>query len=204
MVCCTLYKITNLVNGKVYIGQTWGSIETRFLNHKRRDVAKGGCVKLGNAFKKYGDGSFFVEAVGSVGSQELADYLERAMIVEHGSIQNGYNLRGGGSHGRHSEETKALLSNLRVGRPSPMKGRKRSAESCAKMSLSHMGLKASDDARAKMSRAKKGRPPPNKGQPRLEATKAKIALAQTGKKASDETRARMRLSRLRWLSERGS
>jgi predicted GIY-YIG superfamily endonuclease len=37
---CSIYKITNSVNKKIYIGQTWKSIENRFAQHKNPSQGK--------------------------------------------------------------------------------------------------------------------------------------------------------------------
>lgn len=57
----SIYKITNLINGKVYIGQTTQPIEKRFKSHCYKD----GCTKLYNAMKKYGKSNFSIELLES-------------------------------------------------------------------------------------------------------------------------------------------
>jgi predicted GIY-YIG superfamily endonuclease len=46
-----IYKITNLINQKIYIGQTTGSIQERWEAHCN---PKGDCRKLRNAIKSHG------------------------------------------------------------------------------------------------------------------------------------------------------
>ena len=52
-----IYKITNRINGKVYIGQTRMSLNVRWWHHcNRKD-----CPALHHAIKKYGAENFTVE-----------------------------------------------------------------------------------------------------------------------------------------------
>ena len=44
-----IYKITNNVNGKIYIGQTVRTLEERLSEHKRKKVSL-----ISKAFDKYG------------------------------------------------------------------------------------------------------------------------------------------------------
>ena len=54
-----IYKITNLINGKKYIGQTVNSVEKRFNDHSNPN---NDCY-LGRAIRKYGKENFKVELV---------------------------------------------------------------------------------------------------------------------------------------------
>lgn len=89
-----VYKITNNVNGKIYIGQTNRSIEERFLEHKR-DAFKERNKKrpLYDAMKKYGTDAFSIELV-----EETDNPLEREKFwIEYfGSFKSGYNATIGG------------------------------------------------------------------------------------------------------------
>lgn len=107
----SIYKITNSINDKVYIGQTWRPIKKRFSYHKREN----NCIKLVRAFEKYGKKNFNIELIVSALDQLTADYLERFWITVYDSIENGYNIREGGSRGRHSEETKKKMSIAAMG-----------------------------------------------------------------------------------------
>ena len=61
-----IYKITNLVNGKVYIGQTSKTIEERFRHHKvdsNRKNKESYNYPLYRAFRKYGIDNFKIEEI---------------------------------------------------------------------------------------------------------------------------------------------
>ena len=59
-----IYKITNKINNKVYIGKTLGTIENRWKSHIR-DSKRTHCEKrpLYSAFEKYGVENFIIEEV---------------------------------------------------------------------------------------------------------------------------------------------
>jgi len=49
-------------------------------------------------------------------TQEVADYWEKYFIGRYDSIETGYNLRDGGSRGKHSQETKEKISIANTGK----------------------------------------------------------------------------------------
>ena len=68
---CGIYKITNLVNGKVYIGQSQ-DIYSRWKEHKYARN-KRECFALYGAFKKYGLDNFSFEIVEECSRDMLND-----------------------------------------------------------------------------------------------------------------------------------
>lgn len=121
---CEIYKITNLSNGKIYVGQAVSHI----LNHKRYrpyghegrfrchiseafSTKKNQSHYLNNAIRKYGINDFVVELIECC-DVELADEREIHYIKELNSLYpNGYNLKNGGSVFTHSDESKKRVSN---------------------------------------------------------------------------------------------
>jgi group I intron endonuclease len=86
-----IYKITNLINGKVYIGQSV-KLLSRISEHKR---ANGGQI-ISKAIGKYGVENFKFEVLKYCDKDNL-DYLEIKYITENNSIvPNGYNVCVGG------------------------------------------------------------------------------------------------------------
>lgn len=106
-----IYKITNLVNNKVYIGQTVSSLEKRWGQHISDSRAKG---ILKKAIDKYGKSNFKIEQIDSAESlQELND-KEKLWIETSKSVDPciGYNLMSGGNNQRHDERSKQHMSQI--------------------------------------------------------------------------------------------
>lgn len=91
-----VYKITNKINGKSYIGKTYGSVDQRFKEHVK-DSKSERCKNrpLYRAFNKYGIENFEVETLGEFGEGILED-IEIELIQEHDTYKNGYNATLGG------------------------------------------------------------------------------------------------------------
>lgn len=101
-----IYKITNDVNNKIYIGQTTHSLENRIKQHYNSYVS-GVNTHLYNAMRKYGWDKFHFTQIDSASSQEELDRLEDMYIVQYDSIKNGYNMiRGGRANPMDSAEVK--------------------------------------------------------------------------------------------------
>lgn len=144
-----IYKITNPINGKCYIGQTTNLPEYRWKKYKRLDCANQ--TKLYNALKKYGPHIFIYEMFdNSATTQEELDFLENSYILCFDSRENGYNIKEGGSYGKHSIETKHKISNL-------LKGRKCTEIHKHNLSLSHKGKRKplSEETKLKISLSKR-------------------------------------------------
>ena len=95
----TIYKITNLINNKKYIGQTINTISHRFNQHINDAMRKKGCPYLGKAIRKYGIDNFIVEAVEENIPYDLLNNREIYWIAYyHTNDSNyGYNLTRGGN-----------------------------------------------------------------------------------------------------------
>lgn len=204
-----IYKITNTLNGKSYIGKTRQGLGRRITQHKYD--SKRGSLGIGAAIRKYGWENFTVEVLEEC-PIELLNEREIFWIAELNSkAPNGYNLTDGGDGGRGcspSAETRAKLSAKMKGRPAHNKGQKMSAETCARMSAtkkamgfmppSTKGRHHSEESKAKMSVAQSGSNNPQYGKHHSEETRAKMSLAQKGRPAhnkgkphSPETRAKI-------------
>jgi len=158
---CIIYLITNSINEKVYIGQTWQTLIERF------DSGHGykGCLYLNSAIKKYGKNKFNYTILSITEDQITANWLETFWITIYDSTNRnlGYNLRSGGSRGKHSNETKTKISNAHIGKIA-------SVETKQKMSASHKGLNTwiknsilSEKHKKKISIATSGQNNPNYG-----------------------------------------
>lgn len=95
-----IYKITNKVNDKIYIGQTVKTVEKRFQQHKNNsNKSYFSQIVLYKAFNKYGIDNFICEQIEEV-PNELLDEREKYWIEYYGSFKNGYNATYGGD-GKH-------------------------------------------------------------------------------------------------------
>ena len=91
-----IYKITNVVNGKVYIGQTTCSTQERWKHHVYNANSNNSQYQLYQAMRKYGINSFTVETLEEVSNQKL-DERECYWIKTFDSYRKGYNMTEGGS-----------------------------------------------------------------------------------------------------------
>lgn len=181
---CGVYKITNIVNQKVYIGQSV-SIQSRWkehINSLRRGASR--CTLLQRAWNKYGEESFVFEVL-ELCSPDMLDEIEISYILFYDSCNNGYNIEQGGNKNKHlSDDTKKKIREAHL-------GKKMSDETIKRMSEARIGNKNpmygkthSSKARLKISKAHKGKP----GYKLNDETKEKIRKANTGKTLSEETR----------------
>lgn len=109
-----VYCIENLETGKKYIGQTTRDLAERFREHCGNSGTSVS-PKLKNSIKKHGKDCFCMDAIWESDecTQEELDAKEMHFIKEIGTLHpNGYNLTLGGSGGRHSDETKKILSQI--------------------------------------------------------------------------------------------
>ena len=92
----TLYKITNSVNGKIYIGQTKQSLSDRLCKHFYDSTVRDSYFS--RAIKKYGKGNFKIEAIDFASSQEDANKKEIFYINLYRARNReiGYNTSCGG------------------------------------------------------------------------------------------------------------
>lgn len=146
-----VYKITNLINNKIYIGQSL-DIKRRFNDHKNHTKNE----HLKSALKKYGIDNFCFEPVflidnylGTKEEQNILNEKEKEFINKFDSInpEKGYNKKEGGSNGRHTYETKRKIG-------AGNKGKVHSLEQNLNHSRPH---NISEDGKNRMSEAHKGK-----------------------------------------------
>lgn len=128
-------------SGKVYIGQTNQIPELRFRNGEGYRSSK----KFYNAILKYGWKNFTHEVVYSNLNKQAADKLEKELIHKYNSIEDGYNLKEGGSRGELSTESLAKMSK------SLKRGYSEFPERREKIRNKALGRKMPKDTRCKIS-----------------------------------------------------
>ena len=101
----SIYLITNLINGKKYVGLTTTTVEARWASHKCQSST---CTYLHKALSKYGHENFKIEELVSSWDKEFLEALETYFIMTLDCIApRGYNLTsGGGFHGKQSKITR--------------------------------------------------------------------------------------------------
>jgi group I intron endonuclease len=203
-----IYKITNLINGKVYIGKSEVSIEDRW------KYAGTTNEHFANAIKKYGINNFKFEVL--IETDQHLNELETQYILEYKSNDQhfGYNKTLGGDGCLATEETKKKMSENWTPREPWNKGKKtkphssetklrmsashkgkttgpHSEERKRKNSESHIGIFPSVETRAKQSASMRGKntgPKSLEHRKRLSESHKGIPTWNKGLKASEELR----------------
>src|ERR1700722_1661676 len=144
---CFIYKITNTLDGKIYIGQTWQTMQVRLNQHRYKNDS----IKLYNAINKYGVSNFIIKCLTITHTQDIADFYEKQFIEKYNSTNRkiGYNIsKGGRSVGKHSDSTKKKISQSRKGK---LAGIIFTNEHKKKISEAKMGHSVSKETRQKIS-----------------------------------------------------
>lgn len=164
-----IYKVTNLTNGKIYVGKTIQQLSRRKTDHINCARLKKYNMVFHKAIDKYGKENFVWEIIESVLLPEMLSELEKYYIKKYNCmVPNGYNLTAGGEGllgFKHSEESKEKNRLSHVGK------------NCGEKN-SFYGKKHTIKTREKMSRSGIGRKHP----PMSEETKDKIRLSHSGEK----------------------
>lgn len=163
-----IYKATNNITGKSYIGYAVNGLKNRKLVH----YSSKDNTYFHKALKKYGKENFnWIIVEHKISDFEVLKELEIYWIKEFDTrFPNGYNLTDGGDGalGLHpSEETRK------------------------KMSESRKGIVYSEETRKKISDCKKGKIPWNKGKKLSEETRKKLRDVNKGKKHLEETKGKI-------------
>lgn len=187
-----VYKITNLVNNKAYVGQTIQKLAQRRREHLSLKGYKGS--HLLNAIKKYGRNNFSVEVLEECSSIEQLDEREAHWIAKLGTTDRtkGYNIAEGGHRVVLSEESRKKISNSLKGRPmlATTKDALRKANLGRKLSKEHIentkrglkGRKLSSEHRKSISVRMKGKKPDREATRRsAEKRKKPIVCLNDGK-----------------------
>ena len=137
-----IYKITNLINGKCYIGQTIRTVKERWTEHCKPYNGKFGKLLIDLAIRKYGKEKFEVKTIYKASSIEDLNKKEQFYIKKLKTMgKDGYNLTTGGDNYIRSEETKKKISLSQIGPKNHRYGKKASKETRRKQSESHKGEK---------------------------------------------------------------
>lgn len=143
-----VYKITNLLNGNLYVGLTTRTIKKRFYAHIYHATKEHRNNYLHCAIRKYGVENFKIEEIVSCFDQKSLCELECYFIKKYNTLApNGYNLTTGGEHHKLSPEALKRHSEIRMGK----KRGKYSEEHCKKISEALKGRKLDPEHARKSS-----------------------------------------------------
>ena len=110
-----IYRITNQINKKVYIGQTKNKFNRRYPAGEWWIYSKNKHLK--DSAKKYGVDNFKLDIIDYAFSKDELDIKEKSYIVLYKSNNRlyGYNNDDGGHNGVQNEETRKRMSELKQG-----------------------------------------------------------------------------------------
>lgn len=163
----SIYLVTNIVTGKVYVGKTGNTVHDRWTDHKS-NARRGAEGYLYRSMRKHGEENFQVQTVAVVQTETEANILERVwiLLLESHKEAFGYNLTLGGDGVRMNEATKIKMSKAMKGRThtpeakakisAAHKGRKKSPEICKAMGDRFRGIPLTEEHKKKLSEAKQG------------------------------------------------
>ena len=131
-----IYKITNLINDMIYIGQ----------DSKNRNTYYGSGVLIKRAIKKYGKANFKREILEHCNTKEELNSREVFWIKELNSKEIGYNICSGGQ-GQNTDEVKERFSKSRRGVNNVMYGKTRPDSVKEAISKANKGRTWTDEQR---------------------------------------------------------
>lgn len=196
---CAVYEIRNLIDNKVYVGQSV-NLKRRWRDHRKAlDSSRHGNCYLQHAWVKHGSQAFAFNILEECAEEELNE-REAFHIESFNSLSrnSGYNLEVlVGGRKQISEETRAKMAASKIGRPMHPatlaafpgchKGRTRSEEFKENLRRLNTGKNASEETRQRLSESHKGHFP-------TEETRSKLSEAGKGRAVSEETRAKISLA----------
>lgn len=162
----SLYKITNTLNQKVYIGYTKGKVERRFKRHIYE--SKNPTSLLHKSLLHHGSNKFSIETIYQSFDHSHIQEMEKYFIKVYESYYafgKGYNMTFGGDGGatftgkKHTKES-LLKKSISAKLNHQKYPRTHSQETKEKIKNSLLGRKQSQSQKDKVSIALKGRPKP--------------------------------------------
>lgn len=125
-----VYKITNIQNNKVYIGQTIRPIKDRFHRHLNDAINNILDTHFARAIRKYGKENFIIEQIDQAQTQDELNKKEQYWIQYYNSVNEGYNETdaiskcGGNTYQskteKEMESIKEKIRQTKIGKNNPM------------------------------------------------------------------------------------
>jgi len=161
-----IYKATNLINNKSYIGQTQNSLKQRKNEHINHAKSNRYSMIFHKAIRKYGNDNFKWEVLCECNDIDELNKMEKHHIKEHNTFidnGNGYNMTTGGDGYTVSEETRKKMSRTRTGKKASDKaiqskmGKNNHMYGKYGKNNPNFGRKQSKETKSKISKSNKGR-----------------------------------------------
>ena len=198
-----VYLITNLHNGKCYVGQTVKPLARRWYEH----VKAAECGKrfyLHNAIRYYGGaGSFSIKSIWNGVVSKLSEMEQKFIVDLKTRAPHGYNLTAGGEGASNpSAKSRRKMSAAHLGVPCPAavkaavsaarKGKPLEAEHCAKVSKSNKHFWKKMPVDAQQAKIAKLHTPESimKREATLKASGAHVGGPEKARKCSETSKAR--------------
>lgn len=149
-----VYRITNTVNGKVYIGKTGKAVARQRWQQHVASARRNSPRYLHRAIRKHGPDVFTVEVLHNAKTAVELSRMETFFIILHQSHkpENGYNLTLGGEGVTMTDEIRTKIRVSKLGKKRPpysrewrlnisrgQRGRHRSPEHCANIASAKLG-----------------------------------------------------------------
>ena len=180
-----IYKVTNTINNKIYIGKTIRTLKERTQEHARDSKNNRYNFVFHNAIRKYGHENFKYEILCETDSESKLNALEKFYISAYRKMGICYNMTDGGEGASGlimPDHVKKNISERMKGN-NHNKGTKRTEETKRKMSESQKGKKHSEESKRKMSESAKGRPGYWTGKKRTVSEETRQKMSKSGKSA---------------------
>jgi len=158
-----IYKVTNKINGKCYIGQTIRKLNKRINDHRKKSKNNSN-FQFHQALRKYGEENFEWSILCECNSKEELNEMEFHYIKQYNTYYKGYNMTFGGDNPMNynihrqkiseslkghvvSEESKNEIRKKLIGRKNPEHSKFMKENNPAKRK----------DVKEKISKSRKGR-----------------------------------------------
>lgn len=153
-----IYKATNTINGKGYIGIT-NDLDRRQIEHYHHAIKNTSNFVFHRAIRKHGFEAFRWEILAESNTRVEAGKLEVSFIEKYGTFRSGYNSTTGGERAWEvSNKTCQKISQSNMGRTAWNKGQSLTDQHKTNISKAHLGVPKSTEQKNKMSLVKKGKP----------------------------------------------
>lgn len=109
-----IYKVTNKINGMIYIGKTRYSLQKRWHEHCRNALknVKWQMFRLQEAIRQYGPENFTVEQIDCAATNDEANEKEVYWISFYNATEKGYNVSPGGRAGGNRKKVMSVEDGL--------------------------------------------------------------------------------------------